>query len=373
MKLLIQPADGIAPLLAGIKNARKSIEIVIFRLDLREVEAALKAAVERGVAVQALVAWTSRDGERSLRKLEQRLLDCGVTVTRTADNLVRYHDKFMIIDQRVLYLLAFNYTALDVRHSRSFGIITRDRQLVQEALRLFAADTAHQPFTPALNNFLVSPLNARQQLAAFLQGARRQLLIYDNQITDNQMIKILQARATAGVEIRIIGHIGKRSGGLTAQKLRDLRLHTRIIIRDGHQAFIGSQSLRRNELDARREVGLIVRDAKVIKGLLAVFEADWQQIITAEKQAVSASDSIETAARIARQALEAVASELPLLFSEVSEAVILTATENHLSLPEPAQVQAAVRDTVIEAVREKIREAVTEAVKEAVHRVRNAA
>ena len=368
MKLLIQPADGIAPLLAGIKNARKSIEIVIFRLDLREVEAALKAAVERGVAVQALVAWTSRDGERSLRKLEQRLLDCGVTVTRTADNLVRYHDKFMIIDQRVLYLLAFNYTALDVRHSRSFGIITRDRQLVQEALRLFAADTAHQPFTPALNNFLVSPLNARQQLAAFLQGARRQLLIYDN-----QMIKILQARATAGVEIRIIGHIGKRSGGLTAQKLRDLRLHTRIIIRDGHQAFIGSQSLRRNELDARREVGLIVRDAKVIKGLLAVFEADWQQIMTAEKQAVSASDSIETAARIARQALEAVASELPLLFSEVSEAVILTATENHLSLPEPAQVQAAVRDTVIEAVREKIREAVTEAVKEAVHRVRNAA
>ena len=34
-----------------------------------------------------------------------------------------------------------------------------------------------------------------------------------------------------------------------------MRLHTRTIIRDGAQAFIGSQSLRGHELDARREVG----------------------------------------------------------------------------------------------------------------------
>ena len=373
MKLLVQPADGITPLLAGLKSARKSIEIVIFRLDLREIEAALKAAVDRGVAVQALVAWTSRDGERNLRKLEQRLLDCGVTVTRTADDLVRYHDKFMIIDRRVLYLFAFNYTALDVRHSRSFGIVTRDRKLVQEAVRLFEADTTRQSYTPAFNNFLVSPLNARKQLAAFLKGARKQLLLYDNQITDNQMIKILHERAKAGVEIRIIGRIGKQAGDLNVQKMRELRLHTRTIIRDGHQAFIGSQSLRRNELDARREVGLIVRDPKVIKGLLSVFEADWQQITTAEEQAVSASDNIETAARVARKALKAVASDLTLLVPEVSEAVINTVTESNQPLPEPEQVQEAVRETVLEAVIEKVREAVTEAVKEAVPRVRDAA
>jgi cardiolipin synthase A/B len=54
-----------------------------------------------------------------------------------------------------------------------------------------------------------------------------------------------------------------------------MRLHTRTIIRDGRQSFIGSQSLRKQELDARREVGIIFRDSNVVKRLLATFEVDW--------------------------------------------------------------------------------------------------
>jgi hypothetical protein len=38
------------------------------------------------------------------------------------------------------------------------------------------------------------------------------------------------------------------------------RLHVRAMVRDGRRAFIGSQSLRRLELDERREIGLIIRD-----------------------------------------------------------------------------------------------------------------
>ena len=44
-----------------------------------------------------------------------------------------------------------------------------------------------------------------------------------------------------------------------------MRLHTRTIIRDGRQAFVGSQSLRQPELDSRREIGIIVRDVKAVK------------------------------------------------------------------------------------------------------------
>ena len=48
MKLLIQPDDGPEALLKGIRTAKKSIEIAIFRFDRAEVEAALKAAVGCG-------------------------------------------------------------------------------------------------------------------------------------------------------------------------------------------------------------------------------------------------------------------------------------------------------------------------------------
>src|SRR3954466_2080162 len=100
MKLLIQPGDGVAPLIKAISHAKSSIEIVIFRFDQREVEHALAAAVSRGVAVHALIAHTNRAGEESLRKLETRFLGEGITVARTADDLIRYHGKMMLIDGR---------------------------------------------------------------------------------------------------------------------------------------------------------------------------------------------------------------------------------------------------------------------------------
>ena len=41
------------------------------------------------------------------------------------------------------------------------------------------------------------------------------------------------------------------------------------------RSFIGSQSLRKLELDGRREVGVIVTDPAAAKKIAAVFEADW--------------------------------------------------------------------------------------------------
>jgi cardiolipin synthase len=60
-------------------------------------------------------------------------LAAGIAVARTSNDLVRYHGKMMVIDVKQLYLLTFTLTRLDIDHSRSFGIVTGYRQLVQEA------------------------------------------------------------------------------------------------------------------------------------------------------------------------------------------------------------------------------------------------
>jgi phosphatidylserine/phosphatidylglycerophosphate/cardiolipin synthase-like enzyme len=284
VKLLIQPDDGIAPLLSGIRSAKKSIEIVIFRFDRAEIEAGLKAAVGRGVSVSALIAYTNRGGEINLRKLEMRLLAVGVAVSRTAGDLVRYHDKLMIIDRRLLYVLSFNFTHLDIDHSRGFGIVTRNARFVQEAVKLFEADTTRNPYTPTLDTFVVSPANARKLLGAFIRKAKKELLIYDPKIADAEMLRALSERTKAGVEIKVIGRVGKQNPGLEVRNLAKLRLHTRMIIRDRRQAFVGSQSLRMAELDSRREVGVIVREPKVVNALIRTFETDWAMREVEENQ-----------------------------------------------------------------------------------------
>ena len=135
-------------------------------------------------------------------------------------------------------------------------------------------------------------MNARERLARFLKGARKELLIYDPKLTDPKMIRILRERAAKGVTVRIMGKLGKRGAGLIAEKLPGMRLHVRAIVRDGRHAFVGSQSLRKLELDGRREVGVIVRDRKVVSRMVAVFEDDWSRT----DQAAKAGDDAKEAA-----------------------------------------------------------------------------
>jgi cardiolipin synthase A/B len=281
--LIVQPADGRQPVIKAIEHAKRTLDVIIFRFDLEAVERALEAAVKRGVVVRALIAHTNSGGGKRLRQVELRMLEAGVTVSRTADDLVRYHGKLMIVDRTELHVYGFNYTARDLK-SRSFGIVTRDRRNVQEALRLFEADAGREDFEPRLDGFVVSPENAREQLATFIKRAKKQLVIWDPKITDLQMIRLLQQRAKAGVDVRVIGKVGKRGSELRVQKLAAGRLHVRAMVRDGDAAFVGSQSLRALELDGRREVGLIVRDAKIVRQMLETFEGDWAKTDLGQKE-----------------------------------------------------------------------------------------
>ena len=284
MDLIVQPTDRANRLIKAVESAQKAVDIVIFRFDLKPLEKALEAAVKRGVAVRALIAHTNSGGDKGLRQLELRMLEAGVTVSRTGGDLVRYHGKLMIVDRDELFVNGFNFTTRDMQ-CRSFGLAVKDRRVVQEALRLFEADVQREEFEPALHDgFVISPENAREQLATFIKRAHKQIVIWDPKITDLQMIRLLQQRQKAGVDVRVIGKVGKRGSGLQFQKMPGMRLHVRAMVRDCDTAFVGSQSLRALELDARREVGLIVRDAKVVKGMLETFEADWARTELGQKE-----------------------------------------------------------------------------------------
>jgi len=64
----------------------------------------------------------------------------------------------------------------------------------------------------------------------------------------------------------------------------------RAIIRDGTAAFVGSQSLRKLELDGRREIGVIVTDERIAKKMRDVFEADWALTPESKQAAASGAD-----------------------------------------------------------------------------------
>ncbi len=359
MKLFVQPDAGLEPLLSAIRNAKKCIQILIFRLDRPEIEKALVDAVERGVTVQALVAYTNRGGDKVLRRFEMRALERGITVTRTADDLVRYHGKMMIVDGKELLLLAFNFTHLDISLSRSFAISTSNKELVTEAVKLFDSDSKRTPYTAGNKDFVVSPVNAREQLTAFIRGAKKQLLMYEMKISDNEFVKLLNEKISERLDVRVIGSTSHKGSTLPARKLPS-RLHARAIIRDGKSVFLGSQSLRKLELEARREIGIIVHDPKIAKQMIATFDSDWSRSTPAQ-QVTEVSDLINVPAK---KVAKKVVKELNL------GPAVEQALDRALDKKDDVQLEPK---EVVEGVREAMREEVHAAVTQALHELVTAA
>lgn len=77
MELIVQPEDGLAPLVTAVKQAKTRIDLAIFRFDVSDLEKALQAAIGRGVVVRALVAHTNKKGAKKLRQLYGRSFATG--------------------------------------------------------------------------------------------------------------------------------------------------------------------------------------------------------------------------------------------------------------------------------------------------------
>ncbi len=179
------------------------------------------------------------------------------------------------------------------------------------------------------------------------------------------MLRILQERARAGVEVKVIGQVAGRAS-FEVQKLAGMRLHTRTIIRDRRQAFVGSQSLRPAELDSRREVGLLVRDPKAVKQLVDTFESDWARPARrARRFRAAAADAPPRRSRAAAS-LEHVAKAVEVFTHEL-ESLAATVKEAVREAVDKAGDDVLHDKDVKDTMKQVVKQAVKEAVKDAVH------
>jgi cardiolipin synthase len=171
-------------------------------------------------------------------------------------------------------------------------------------------------------------------------------------------VRLLEERVTAGVEVRIVGSLSRKSGKLSAQK-PPVRLHTRAIVRDRATVFLGSQGLRETELDARREIGVIVRDRKLAARMIKVFESDW----TPPKKPIGAP-AVEMlhAAKVARKVAKAVAKDLPPVGPALTQALREVGADREAMGLDHEELNSTVQDVVKEAIKQAVRDVVQEAV-----------
>ena len=107
--LIVLPDDTARPLLDAIGSAQRSVRVKMFVLSDPDLIAALIAARGRGVDVKVMLNAARRSGETENDASRMQLVDGGVAVNDSNPAFDLTHEKSMVIDETVGYVMSLNW------------------------------------------------------------------------------------------------------------------------------------------------------------------------------------------------------------------------------------------------------------------------
>jgi cardiolipin synthase len=262
--VIVAPDERRDAVLRVIGAARERLILSIFRCDDLAVIDGLADALRRKVRVEVLITGRAKGWQERLQRLWVLLESMGATLHRYADPVVKYHAKYIVADHGPALVASLNLTRKCFTSTIDFVVTTYDPDVVSGLTRLFDAD-CRKPGTiqprGLSTRLIVGPEDARPQFTALIDRARRSIRLIDPDPTDPAIVARLKARAAEGVKVSVWsdGNIN----GMTP--------HGKLLIIDGATAVIGSLSLSALSLDFRREVAIVVDDARCVRRMTALF------------------------------------------------------------------------------------------------------
>jgi len=291
--LIVQPDDGVVPVLDFIRLARESLLIKQFTFTQPEI---MKAVVDRhvaGVKVRVMLNPKRSGGDRANDETFQYFKDAGIEIKWASPKFYVTHEKSIVVDGKAVLIATFNLCEKYFTLTRDYGVIVQEPDKVAQVAEGFLADWAESDWRPSPASGLIwSNNNSREAMSRFIDSARETLDIQHPKFVDATILdRILEARHR-GVEVRVLcgGKHGisdwdildtfsslrvMQRSGVKVHKQKNLRLHAKLLIADSEHALVGSMNIDRSAFDLRRELGTQARNPGVVNRLQAVFEEDW--------------------------------------------------------------------------------------------------
>jgi phosphatidylserine/phosphatidylglycerophosphate/cardiolipin synthase-like enzyme len=270
---LITAIDQRRPaILDAIRSAKRLITLSLFRCNDDAVFEELAAATARGVAVEMLVTSRAKGGRKKLEKLWRALEHTGADVRSYTDPVVKYHPKYLVVDDGPAIVASLNFTKKCFRATCDALVITHDPDVVSGLRRLWAADPMREEMPADLTErLIVGPERARRQFTALIEGARSSIRLIDAKLSDPDLLSLLNAKRAAGVAVEVF----------SSKRLGALKSHGKIMLIDDRLAVVGSLALAALSLDFRREVAIIVDQPDAVREVIALF--GWVADVAAAK------------------------------------------------------------------------------------------
>lgn len=263
-RLLTSVDERLPAVLEIIRQARHRITLSLFRCNDAAVFAELKAAVERGVAVEVLVTSRAKGGKKKMVKLWRSLEETGATIHSYTDPVVKYHAKYLVADEGPAVVASLNFTRKCFNATCDALVITHDPIVVGDLRRLWIADRDRLPMPRDLSDrLIVGPERARRQFTALIEGARNSIRLIDAKLSDPDLVSLLNAKRASGMTVEMF----------TVKHLGDLKSHGKIMLIDDETVVVGSLALGAMSLDFRREVAIVVKESPAVAAAVELFDS----------------------------------------------------------------------------------------------------
>jgi cardiolipin synthase A/B len=294
VQIFVEPDAGEHSITNAIAGAKKSVWLEMYLLTDHNVIRALEEAAHRGVDVRVMLEAHPYGSAAPTQTLD-RLRAAGVQAQTTNPSFALTHEKGMLIDGSIAYIMTANFTLSALGGSsstrnREYGIIDSNPQDVQAVSDIFNADWSRADVHLSDPNLVVSPINSRNVFTSLINTAHGTLLIEAEEMNDTNIEQALVSAAQRGVHIQVIlpassassgdsnsqGIQTIRQGNVQVREDTHLYMHAKMIVVDGQRAFVGSENISAASLDQNRELGIIISDPNVLSTLQQTFQRDWE-------------------------------------------------------------------------------------------------
>jgi phosphatidylserine/phosphatidylglycerophosphate/cardiolipin synthase-like enzyme len=286
----VLPDAGVKPVADAIDGAQRSVKLKMYLFTEKSLVDALKRAVARKVDTRLLMEKNPFGGGAANLDVFNSLQGTGVQVQWTDDNAYRYtHEKSLVIDDKVAYIMSHNFTRSSFASNREYGIVDTNAADVAEVGRVFEADWNH--IKPDLSNprLVWSPVNSRARILVLIDEAQNSIDIEQEEWQDQQIGDHLLAALKKGVKMRLVAspndplssdfnepqRADLRQAGAQVRYLRSLYMHAKMYLVDGKKAFVGSENDSATSLNSNRELGIIFDETNPLTVIAATFEKDF--------------------------------------------------------------------------------------------------
>lgn len=291
LKIIIEPDEGVAPILDLIKSATKSVDLVMYQMTDKEISDALIAAHTRGVNVRVLLnlGYFGKKENTTNDLVYKYLQQGGVQVHSTPTYFALTHQKTLVVDNSKALIMTWNFVPKYYPTGRDFGILDYDINDVSAIEQTFSADLDNKQISAPLGDDLVWSPTSEKDMLLIIQNAKKSLDIYNEEMNYDLITNALKEAESRGVDVRIVMtyttankpifkdliNSGIKIHTYSASS-KKLYIHAKAIVADDNYAFVGSENFSWNSLNKNRELGIFVKNPNIISPLLNTFNLDFQ-------------------------------------------------------------------------------------------------